>query len=209
MHTMKVHRDRAIDFAHPERSQFHVDDLVVGMSTAPRYAGFTTEPWDVAQHTMLCLRLIPSRNEAYAFLGIYVALHDAAEAYMNDLPRPLKRLCPDYSGIEDRMMQAINGYFGVPDPDDGMLRMVHEIDQMAFDIERPVLQPGTTHVSEVTNVDVRGMAPFGRAWMDHYLNNPQRACYDLTDVLWRLKGAGKNFRWRDAYALPALRWNSV
>ncbi len=39
--------------------------------------------------------------------GLACLLHDAAEAYMSDLPRPLKAMLPQYSVAEERLLRVI------------------------------------------------------------------------------------------------------
>ena len=41
-------------------------------------------------------------------------LHDATEAYMRDLPKPLKYLLPDYQKMEDTLWKVISTRFNVP-----------------------------------------------------------------------------------------------
>lgn len=41
-------------------------------------------------------------------------MHDAAEAYCQDIPAPLKALLPDYREIEKRTDQLIRFKFGLP-----------------------------------------------------------------------------------------------
>jgi len=48
-------------------------------------------------------------------LAIEALLHDAAEAYIKDIPTPLKRQLPDYKEIEARFDWAIRVHFGLPE----------------------------------------------------------------------------------------------
>src|SRR3546814_14727426 len=43
-------------------------------------------------------------------------MHDAAEAYLGDIPKPLKNLLPDYSRIEKYLMNIIAAKFGFEYP---------------------------------------------------------------------------------------------
>jgi len=43
-------------------------------------------------------------------------MHDASEAFLGDVPRPLKRLLPVYVDIEQRMNAAIAAQYGLLHP---------------------------------------------------------------------------------------------
>jgi len=46
-------------------------------------------------------------------LGRFALLHDAAEAYIRDLPKPIKRIMPEYSKFESVLLDAILNRFGL------------------------------------------------------------------------------------------------
>ena len=41
------------------------------------------------------------------FTKLYALLHDASEAYLGDMPRPIKKVCPWYKEIEENIMNKI------------------------------------------------------------------------------------------------------
>lgn len=97
------------DFLAPESSDFNVNDIAAGLSNTCRYAGQCAAFYSVAEHSLLVSEV--ARDHAYAAL-----MHDAAEAFIGDITRPLKQLLPDFKRIEARVEQAIFERFGVPRP---------------------------------------------------------------------------------------------
>jgi hypothetical protein len=99
-------------------------DIATALSRAPRFAGHTSEPWSVAQHCLLVAAILHHQgyNEKMQLAGL---LHDAAEAYICDVPSPLKwamdqQADPTYRRIEKLIEEAIDhalqpGWLGAPE----------------------------------------------------------------------------------------------
>jgi hypothetical protein len=72
---------RKINYLKP--GKIDLADVALGLSQMPRYAGQTNRPYSVAQHSLLVAQLCPE-------FTLYSLLHDAQEAFLCDLPTPLK-----------------------------------------------------------------------------------------------------------------------
>lgn len=87
-----------------------IEDIAHALSNQCRYTGHTREFYSVAQHSVAVANYVGRRWAEYGLL------HDAAEAYLIDLPRPLKREMPDYKRAEEKVLEAIFCHFGLPWP---------------------------------------------------------------------------------------------
>ena len=96
------------DFADPQPDQIDILDIAQGLANECRYAGQCRTFYSVAQHSFLASQIVSHRNALEALL------HDAAEAYCKDIPRPLKYMLPDYQEIEERVESAIRERFKLP-----------------------------------------------------------------------------------------------
>ena len=85
-----------------------INDIAVSLSNICRFAGHLSHFYSVAQHAVLCSMLVP---QEFAFEAL---MHDATEAYCQDIPAPLKRLLPDYKRMEEKIDAVIREKYGLP-----------------------------------------------------------------------------------------------
>lgn len=109
MTTLTTWSGRKVDYANPLPEQICIQDIATALSRECRYAGHASHFYSVAQHSVLCSRIVPPE------LAIEALLHDASEAYLKDIPSPLKALLPDYKVIEARFERAIREHFELPE----------------------------------------------------------------------------------------------
>jgi len=97
---------KVLDFQDPKPDQFTIEDIALGLSRQPRFGGHTKSFYSVAQHCITLSQVVPNGYKMQALM------HDASEAFMGDLPTPLKHLLPEYMGIEEEVSDAIQEAFG-------------------------------------------------------------------------------------------------
>lgn len=93
------------DISDPEGSDFTLQDIAHGLGRVCRFAGQTNRFYSVAEHCVHVARMVPIEHARAALL------HDASEAFIGDVTRPLKALLPDYRAIEKRIEDAIASRF--------------------------------------------------------------------------------------------------
>lgn len=91
----------------PWASSISIIDIAHALSNQCRFAGHVREFYSVAQHSVHVSELVPKH------LALEGLLHDASEAYLVDVPKPLKAL-PEmaaYREAEQRVMIAVERRF--------------------------------------------------------------------------------------------------
>lgn len=82
-------------------------DIAKGLSNECRFGGQCEEFYSVAQHSILVSLLVPL---PYALEGL---LHDAAEAFIGDMPSPFKKNLSDYVEMEKKIENTIKEKFSI------------------------------------------------------------------------------------------------
>jgi 5'-deoxynucleotidase YfbR-like HD superfamily hydrolase len=123
----------AFDILNPTPETILVPDIAHSLSMLCRFTGHSRKFYSVAQHSILCYKLLPDDME---YLRLPALLHDAQEAYIQDLSTPLKRLFPRYKKIEDTLAGAIAKRFHLEEED---FKLVKVYDRMALEIESKAL----------------------------------------------------------------------
>lgn len=94
----------------PSPDDVSIDDIAHHLAMICRYCGACSRHYSVAEHSVYVSRLVPPE------LALPALFHDAAEAYCNDIVRPVKRHLPGYGPIEIRNSGAIWAALDLPDP---------------------------------------------------------------------------------------------
>lgn len=104
---MQTYTGRAFYPLEPAAADIDPVDIAHALSLLCRYGGHVDRFYSVAEHCVLMSHAVAPENALWALL------HDATEAYMGDLIRPLKLAMPAYREAEDRLMAAICDRFGI------------------------------------------------------------------------------------------------
>lgn len=101
---------RLIDPCAPDPAKIHIEDIAHALLLACRFLGHTDCFYSVAQHSAQVSELVPPSD------ALWGLLHDAAEAYLGDLPAPIKQ-APGmwfYRSAEALLGRAVARRFGLP-----------------------------------------------------------------------------------------------
>lgn len=98
---------RRFDPINPDPEQIDPVDIAHALSHMCRFNGHCRHFYSVAQHSVLVSQNVP---DADALAGL---LHDASEAYIADITRPVKPHLTNYHEIEQKLQQAIAERFGI------------------------------------------------------------------------------------------------
>lgn len=128
---------RTIDLRNPNVRDINILDIAGALSRICRFAGHVPSFYSVAQHCVIVSNALP---HDLALAGL---LHDASEAYLNDITRALKysREMTGYRRLEDTMQRTIYRAFGVPEE---MSPRVKVVDQSLGGVEFDTMLRGRT-----------------------------------------------------------------
>lgn len=95
-----------IDLLRPDAALIRIEDIAHGLSGQCRFNGQIPEFYSVAQHSVLCF-WIARQSGCTVEEQFGCLLHDAAEAYIGDMVRPLKQHLPSFTSVEQGVDAAI------------------------------------------------------------------------------------------------------
>lgn len=144
----------------PRPADICIEDIAHALSLTCRFTGHCREFYSVAQHSVL-VSLYVKEHGGDAALQLAALLHDASEAYLPDVARPVKQrfaitiagakcvyceqqVVNSFSAAERRLMTAICSTFGVP-LWNAEAKLVKQADIALLLAERRDLMPPEAH----------------------------------------------------------------
>ncbi len=110
-----------VDFMNLQPEMFCIEDIASSLSFIVRFTGHAGCLLTVAQHSLEVCDIVPNNCKLTALL------HDATEAYMNDLAGSVKHLFPKYVEKEKEMYAIIAQKFGLINPIPGIVRKADKL----------------------------------------------------------------------------------
>lgn len=129
--TIRLRSGKYLDLANPKPDQMTFADIAGALSKICRFGGQCDRFYSVAEHCYHCA--MQAKNDGRDLEDQKACLlHDAAEAFIGDVVKPLKIMLPDYSEVEMLMEDCIANKFDIQSP----IHIVREIDHAMLIAER-------------------------------------------------------------------------
>lgn len=113
-----------------------IENIAASLAKLPRFTGHALYDYKVGQHSIIVSKIVEATHPDLALAGL---LHDATEAYINDLARPFKLLVPEYVEYEkSRLWPTVAARFDLPDV---LPQVIKDADNIALVTERRDLMP--------------------------------------------------------------------
>lgn len=136
---IETYTGRMVTPADPDSTTLSITDIAHALSNKCRYSGHTLSFYTVAEHSWLMAQyLLDSNDDTEA--ARWALIHDAVEAYLPDVPRPLKPFIQNWKELEENMERAVKAHFEEY-PNAAVEGLVHSIDTRILLAEAAVLLP--------------------------------------------------------------------
>lgn len=142
MDWIQTYRGRQFFPLRPQPGDIDIDDIAHALSLQCRFNGHCREFYCVAEHSVRVMRLLQQQGHDDDTV-LWGLLHDAAEAYLSDLPRPLKSMLPQYGETENALLRVIIEHMGLTWPMPETVRLADDtlLVTEARDVMAPPPQP--------------------------------------------------------------------
>lgn len=164
MSFIETYSGEFLHFDNPNPDAIDILDIAHALSNVCRYAGHTSMFYSVAEHSCIVADLLyqDHGNKELALMGL---LHDAAEAYLGDVTRPLKLLLPNYPPLEKKIMDVVLKKFGSGALTPTAARAIKQVDNQVLLTEGDrIMMKGPSAWSWVPDVKERSDIPI-RYWV--------------------------------------------
>ena len=156
----------------PEADKIRMEDIAHALSVMTRANGHFPEFFSVGQHSIQCCKEALARNYVPQ-VAMACLLHDASEAYLADITRPVKKNMTMYIQIEEQLQNMIYHKFldYVPEGEEAELvkniddaclyyEFMHFMDEKLFPVEPVMVSDPDYSVQPMKDVEEEFLALF-------------------------------------------------
>ncbi len=106
MSSIRTYTGIRFDPIHPDADLIRIEDIAHALAMLCRAGGHCKDFYSVGQHSINCAREAEARGLSQK-IRLGCLLHDASEAYLSDVTRPVKAELPGYLKIERPLQEMI------------------------------------------------------------------------------------------------------
>ena len=118
---------RHLKITNPSPEDIVLEDIAHALSMMVRANGHFPEFYSVAQHCIHCYEEAAARGYGEK-IARFCLLHDASEAYLADITRPVKQYLPQYRAFEKQLQDVIYQKFLGSVPTEEERRKIKSVD---------------------------------------------------------------------------------
>ena len=104
----------------PTEKMIDINDIAHSLSMQCRFGGHISEFYSVAQHSVLCCMIAKPEYKKQALM------HDSSEAYLLDIPTPIKNELLNYKELEQKIEKLICNKYKIQYPYDKEIKILDE-----------------------------------------------------------------------------------
>ena len=148
------------DYGNPLPEQINIKDIAKSLSNTCRYGGHC-DFYSVAEHSVNCVILANNEGLGHGIL-MHILMHDAQEAYIGDMPKPLKIMMPEFQRLEEWIEKAVRSKFDISNDYE---KIIKKFDLQMLKAEKRYLFPDDKELwfgfdlIEDVNIEINCLSP--------------------------------------------------
>lgn len=188
---------KEVDLRYPQVQSISLADVSHHLAQINRYTGACRRPYSVAEHSLLVLEIVERVMTLDVHGRMAALMHDAHEAYTQDLSTPAKGLVGDaWHAFEGRLQRTVLSAFALNVAAHVHAVAIKQADLIALATERAQLLPNgpgmslwpcLVHVRPVSWVDLMSPERCAMTWQDwraRFADSADALDYGRNDALW-------------------------
>lgn len=139
--TIKVSAGHYLNLADPNPQCIEIQSIASALGKICRFGGHCPRFYSVAEHSVLATH-VAIRDSVCNAACRAILMHDAVEAFIGDMVKPLKIMVPQFVEIEQRIESAIDTAFGLNFNE--WRRTIKQYDRAMLKLEKTTMWPDDT-----------------------------------------------------------------
>jgi hypothetical protein len=152
----------------PRADEIRFTDICHALSQICRFGGQTRVFYSVGEHCVRVAHMLMVKHKSRE-LALWGLVHDAAEAYLGDVIRPLKTFFPAYKVVEEKVLKAITKKLELPWPEPAEVKKADNVLLAceARDLMPPGIFEATKNIPEKPDprIKIEPVGPNGAKFM--------------------------------------------